>query len=260
MGKSNRLSFFYVLTTLGLFLTLIGGGIYGIYISVGLNFARSSVPNIAGSGEVSNVSLAGSVNYTPSMTGIILLSIFLILISIFDFVVMIKQIVFFKQYKLIRNSKLEKKIESKTKSKSSVIFWAIFIDIVSIIAGIVGLFINSRSFAGKSNYSWVFYTVDILVSLFALLSIILLIAKLKAKKSASPTKRKSQTDRDEHDGDGTKTSKTLDEKDINKIEYNLLKLESMKKNKLVSENEYKKIRKKILSFRDNISPKTGQDY
>lgn len=252
MKSNNKLSFFYVLTTLGLFLVLIGGGIYGIYISVGLNFAKSSVPNVAGSGEVSNVSLAGTVNYTPSMTGIILLSIILVLLSIFDFITMIKQIVFFKQYKLIRNSKIEKKIEGKTKSKSSVIFWTILIDILSFLAGIVGLFINNRSFAGRSNYSWVFYAIDILVSILSVLSIILLIAKLKSRNNCV-SKKKNQSKKVQASGQNNdvKIGNSFDEKTINKIEYNLLKLESMKKNKLISEEEYKKIRKKILSLREN---------
>lgn len=251
MKKSNKLSFFYVLVTLGLFFVLVGGGIYGIYISVGLNFAKSSVPNIAGSGEASNVALAGTVNYTPSMTGIIILSVVLVLISVFDFVTMIKQVVFFKQYKIIKNSKLEKKIEKKTKSKSSVIFWAFFIDIISFIAGIAGLFVNNRSFAGRSNYSWVFYTVDILVSVLALLSIILLIAKLKSrsKNDAKTPKKQREASREDFEGEAGRQSQVIEAKDINQMEYNLIKLESMRRSKLVSQEEYNKLRKKIVAIR-----------
>ena len=35
------------------------------------------------------------------------------------------------------------------------------------------------------------------------------------------------------------------------MEYNLLKLESMKKNKIVTEDEYKRLRRKILNFKKN---------
>ena len=245
MKKSNKLSVFYVLSSLVLFLTLLGGGAYGLYVSVGLNFAKSSVPNIAGGGEVSNVAFAGSVNYTPSMTGIIFLSIALVVLAIIDFVILIKQVVFFKQYKFIRTSAVEQKIEEKTKSKGKVIFWTFFIDIVCIVVGILGLFINGRSFAGKSNFSWVFYAVDIAVAVFAVLSMVLLIIKLKKRKKEIEqlkTKHahvKSQTE--------TSTKQKFDPKEINQMEYNLIKLEAMKKGKLISPEEYKKLRKKILN-------------
>ena len=153
MNKSNKLSLFYVLSSVLLFFALIGGGIYGIYISVGLSFVSNSVPESIDAGGISNVSFGGSVNYTPSMTGVIFLSIALIVISIFDFITLIKQIVFFKQYKLISNSTLEKKIEQKTKSKSSVIFWTILIDLISFTAGIAGLFVNNNSFVNDNNVS-----------------------------------------------------------------------------------------------------------
>ena len=255
MKKSNKLSIFYVISSVVLFLALLGGGGYGLYVSVGLNFAKSSVPNIAGGGEVSNVSLAGTVNYTQSMTGIIFLSIILVVLAIIDFVLLIKQIVFFKQYKFIRNSALEQKIEDKTKSKGKVIFWTFFLDVVCIIVGILGLFINGRSFAGKSNFSWVFYAVDIAVALFALLSMILLIIKLKnRKKDLEELKAKhSQIEKQKN----IATKQKFEPKEINQMEYNLIKLEAMKKGKLISQDEYKKLRKKILNLKakEEISTK-----
>lgn len=261
MKKSNKLSLFYVLVTIGLFFALVGGGVYGVYISVGLNFAKSSIPNIASPREASNVALQSTVNYTPSMTGIIILSVVLILLAVFDFITMIKQIVFFKQFRLIGQSKIEKKIESNTKSKSSVIFWAFFIDIISFIAGIVGLFINSSSFAGKSNYSWVFYTVDILVSVLALLSIILLIAKLKARNTSGENIKSPNRNRAISSNKTTpKSNSGIEAKDINQLEYNLIKLESMRRSKLVSDEEYKKIRKKILILKKNNQDKNNADY
>ena len=45
-----------------------------------------------------------------------------------------------------------------------------------------------------------------------------------------------------------KINKSVGSKDISQMEYNLMKLESMKKNKIVTEDEYKKIRKQILNF------------
>ena len=251
MKKSNKVSVFYVLASIALFLVLLIGGGYGVYVSVGLNFAKSSVPNIAeGGGGVSNVSIAGTVNYSPSMTGIILLSIGLVVLAIIDLTILIKQIVFFKQFKAVRNSKIEQKIERKIKSKGIVIFWTFVIDIVCFAVGILGVFVNGRSFAGRSNFSWFFYTVDIAVSVLSLLSIILLIIKLKGKKKESELGSKPI---EHHKIEAIKeSSRPLEAKDINQMEYNLIKLESMKKGKLISDEEYKKIRKKILNLK---SPK-----
>lgn len=258
MKKSNKVSLFYVLASIALFLSLIVGGVYGLYVSVGLNFARSSVPNVAGcggAGGVSNVSIAGTVNYTPSMTGIILLSIFLVFLSVIDLIIMIRQIVFFKQFKVVRNSSITEKIEKKTKSKGIVLFWTFFLDIVCIIAGVVGVFINNRSFAGKSNFSWVFYAVDIAVALLALLSIILLIIKLKTKKnlesrdvSCNANERKSKKEVEVLD--------SIETKDINQMEYKLLKLDAMKKSGLISSEEYNKIRKKIINIKQTRTEKS----
>ena len=265
MKKSNKLSFFYVISAVGLFLTLLIGGGYGIYVSVGLNFVRSSVPGVTENGGVSNVSFGGSVNYTPSMTGVIFLSLILVVLAIFDFISLIKQVVFFKQYKVIKNSELEKKIESKTKSKGAVIFWTILLDVLSLVAGIVGIFINNRSFAGKSNFSWVFYAVDIAVSVLSLLSIILLIAKLKNKASeTNPTKNKTEKKQEIDDEPKRKQTpkKTINAKEINQMEYNLIKLEAMKKGEIVSDEEYKKLRRKIInsSLSDNYFDNNKMDY
>lgn len=262
MKKSNKLTFFYCLASIALFLSLLIGGGYGIYVSVGLNFARSSVPNIAENGMASNVSITGNVNYTPSMTGVIILSIVLIILAIIDFVALIKQVVFFKQFKFVKNSKLEKNIEKKTKSKSSVIFWTIFIDILALAAGIAGVFVNNRSFAGKSNFSWVFYAVDIAVSLLALLSIILLIAKLKNKANINEKDSNYRKTGSRDYTQKTKNTYRVNPKDINQMEYNLIKLEALKKGKMVSEEEYKKLRKQVLKFNfsENIYEKSETDY
>lgn len=253
MKNTGKVSLFYVLTVLGLFVVLLGGGAYGIYLSVGLSFVRSSVPEFSEiGGGATNVSIAGTANYTQSMTGIILLSVFLIVLAIVDFVIMIKQVVFFKQFKIIKNSKLEKKIEQKTKSKSSVIFWSFVFDIVTFLTGIAGLFVNNRSFAESGNYSWIFYAVDIAVSVLSLLSIILLVVKLKQKKNMVQNNSKNRKTSNKRGGQDIEREKEparrLEPSDINQMEYNLIKLEAMKKGKLIKDEEYNKIRKKIIKF------------
>lgn len=253
MKKSSKLTVVYILTSIGLFLVLLGGGVYGIYVSVGLSFVRSSVPEFSelGSGA-SNVSIGGTANYSPSMTGIIILSAILVGLAIFDFINLIKQIVFFKQFKVIKNSKLEKKVESKVKSKGSVIFWTFLIDILSLAAGIAGIFINNQSFFEEGNYSWMFYAVDIAVSVLALISMILLIVKLKARKSDTQTglnKRVRNKNSDKNYGESRKIEyRAIEPKDINQLEYNLIKLEVLRRGKLISKEEYEKMRKKILKF------------
>ena len=253
MKKSNKLTVFYVISSVALFLVLLLGGVYGVYVSVGLNFVRSNTASsdLVGENGIANVSFGGNVNYSPSMVGVIFLSIILVIISIFDFITLLKQIVFFKQFKAVKNSKLTKKIEEKTPSKGGVIFWTFLIDIISLIAGIAGLFINSRSFAGGNEMSWLFYLIDALVSILSLLSIILLIAKLKnkatEKRSVENKVNKFHSNEKVKIKSSEKEKKELNSKEIEQIEYNLMKLDAMKKSKLVSDEEYKKLRKKILN-------------
>ena len=99
MKKSNKISIIYILSSMLLLGTMIFGGIYGVYISVGLNFVRSSVSNVTSGGAAggaSNVAFGGTVNFESSMTGIIILSIILIILSIFDIISLIRKIVLFK--------------------------------------------------------------------------------------------------------------------------------------------------------------------
>lgn len=252
MKKSNKITVFYVISSVALFLVLLFGGVYGVYVSVGLNFVRGTVETPVENNGISNVSFGGNVNYSPSMTGVIFLSIILVVISIFDLITLIKQVIFFKQFRAIKNSKLTKKIEQKTPSKGGVIFWTFIVDILSFIAGIFGLFINNRCFAGGNEMSWLFYLIDSLVSILSLLSIILLISKLKNKAVSNAQSKRNHSQKfvgARAKNDVSKNSETLDSKEINQMEYNLLKLESMKKNKIVTDEEYKKLRRKILELK-----------
>ena len=252
MKKSNKLTVFYVISSVSLFLVLLLGGIYGVYVSVGLNFVRlNSMPNemVGGNNGLNNVSFGGSVNYSPSMVGVIFLSIILIVIAVFDFITLIKQVIFFKQFKAVKNSNLTKKIESKTPSKGSVIFWTFFVDVLSLIAGIAGLFINNKSFAYGNEMGWLFYLVDGLVSVLSLVSIVLLISKLKNKATEKSLSQKhKQKSMGISSENKPRKKKKVDSNEIAQMEYNLMKLESMKKGKIVTDDEYKKLRKQILSF------------
>lgn len=252
MRNSKKITVFYVISSICLFLVLLFGGVYGVYVSVGLNFVRGTVSNAPQENGIANVSFGGNVNYSPSMTGVIFLSIILVVISIFDLITLIKQVIFFKQFKAVKNSKLTRKIEKQIPSKSSVIFWTFIVDIISFIAGIAGLFINNRCFAMGNEMSWLFYLIDSLVSLLSLVSIILLISKLKNKAISNAKKQISKGQNSCSQNLGAKQvcyKESIDAKEISQMEYNLLKLESMKKNKIVTEDEYKKLRRKILNFK-----------
>ena len=85
MKKSNKISVIYVCCSLLLLGALLFGGVYGIYVSVGLSFMRSSVSNVTEGVQnmgVNNVSYGGSVNFSSSMVGVIILSIVLIVLAI----------------------------------------------------------------------------------------------------------------------------------------------------------------------------------
>ena len=259
MEKSNKVSLFYVLSSLSLFFILIFGGMYGIYISVGMSFMKQSVANVEGiPGAASNVSIGGTVNFEYSMVGVIFLSIALVVLSIFDLVSLIRQIVLFKQFKAVRESAIEKGIEKKVKSKKSVIAFAIIVDIVSVILGVVGILINSRSFAGN-NYAWLFYMIDILIIILALASIVFLIVKLRYFKKSISEIQNERTKREKTQKDSQeKISKTIkvSDYDIDDFEYKLLKLKSMKNSKVITPEEYKNLRSKLLKENNFISKST----
>lgn len=258
MKKSNKVSIFYVLSSLSLLLVLIAGGVYGIYVSVGLSFVNNSMQNVVGvpAGAASNVSIGGTINFEYSMVGIIILSIALIVLAIFDVVSLIRQVVLFKQFKVIKNSSFEKQVEQKVKSKGAVVFFAVLIDLLSIAVGVVGIFINSRSFVG-TNLAWLFYLIDAFIILLALMSMIFLIMKLRAaKKNIEESHiQLKQRASDEHDDSTLSKSKDYD---IDEIEYKLLKLKHLKNSKIISNEEYKGLRDELLG-QMNISKNEDEE-
>lgn len=262
MKKSNKITVFYIVSSVFLMIVLLAGGIYGMYISVGLNFVKSSVnnftENLAGSsysGGATNVAFGGSVNFESSMSGVIILSILLIVLGIFDIISLIKQVIFFKQFKAIKNSSIEQKIEKKVKSKSGVVWFAAIIDLLSVIAGVAGIFINARSLAG-GNIVWVLYLIDALVSVLALVSFVLLLVKLKTLKNNSDnnnewedTEHIYETEKDDYSEQ--KNDDYSLKIDVDDIEYKLLKLKYLKTCKMLTADEYENLRKKILAGFEN---------
>jgi len=262
MKKSNKVTAFYVLSSILLFGALIFGGVYGIYVSSGVNFMGSAMNNVPNtSGTASNVSMgAESVGMRPSMSGIVILSITLIVISVLDFVSLIKQIIFFKQFKMVRESSVEKSIEKKVKSKGSVVFFTILIDLLSLAAGVSGLFLNTRSFV-RNGILWVLYLIDGVIVAFSLLSFILLIVKLKQNKKLNNEnknanfKNNSQKPCEFHEKSANYSQNN--KIDLEDIEYNLLKLKTMRSSKMISEEEFKELRKKILPIKKQRSSKNN---
>lgn len=184
--KSNKITLIYVVSSIVLLFLLIGGGIYGIYLSVGLSFVRNGVSNIT-DGSAMNVSYGGAVNISNSMFGMTILSVALIVISILDIVSLIRQIVLFKQFKMIRELSIEKSIEKKVKSKTKVIVFAVFVDIISFASGIIGIFVNMRCFPAGSM-CWGLYLIDGFVAILSVASIVLLILKYKKVKKINESK------------------------------------------------------------------------
>jgi len=262
MKKSNKITMIYVSSSLLLFLSLLCGGIYGIYLSVGLSFMRSTASPPAdivdGAPDyVSNISYGATANFQPSMTGVIILSAILILISIAYFVSLVKQLIFFKQYKLIRESGIEHFVEKKIKSKSSVIFFACLINVVSFLAGVAGIFVNLNSFV-DGGLSWILYVVDGLVVILAVLSFVLLIKKVqmnkKKKEDNEPIESQNKSDKNRLTILGINAEAHKQHQDdykslkIDSVEYILLKLKSMKESKIISSDEYDYLREKMVGI------------
>ncbi len=261
MKKSNKISVIYVCCSLLLLGALLFGGVYGIYVSVGLSFMRSSVSNVTEGVQnmgVSNVSYGGSVNFSSSMIGVIILSIILVVLAILDMISLIRQIVFFKQFKPVRESKIEKVIESKIKSKTAVIVFVCVVDILSIIVGVAGIFVNARSFSGN-NVSWVLYVVDGLIAILALTSLVLLFMKLKRLKNDKVKQREdNEINKIKYESVGVGEIKNdnnqrINIDEVNNIEIMLLKLKYLKMARLISNEEYIKFRNKILPKEKEIS-------
>ena len=253
MKKTNKISVFYIISSVALMLVLLVGGVYGVYVSVGLNFVKSSVNNFAENvaGQATNVSFGGAVNFESSMTGVIILSIFLIVLGVFDIVSLIKQVIFFKQFKAVRESKIEQNIEKKVKSKGGVIFFAIVLDILSVLAGVAGIFINARSFAG-GNVVWVLYVIDALVAILAVLSFVFLIIKLKKAKKIMKENQNENSGQICVDECLEKVNANMcdyeKQIDIDDIEYQLLKLKYLKSSRIINSDEYEKLRQKVIGF------------
>lgn len=249
MKKSNKISVCYIICSLSLLFALIFCGGYGIYISVGLSFMRSTVSNVAGSsGEVKTVSYGSVASFESSMTGVIILSIAILLLAVFDIVSLIKQISLFKQFKIAET--LDDKLGGKKKSKRGlVIGFAVLVDLLSIVLGISGIFINIRSFS-STNITWVLYAVDALISLLALVSLVLLLVKvsIKKKQSSSPLKVNTQ-----QSIKGTEQPvknvniSTTNNLDIDEVEYILIKLKNLKTMKMITPYEYYQMRSKFLN-------------
>ncbi|MBO5344907.1 MAG: hypothetical protein J6A51_03320 [Clostridia bacterium] len=246
MKKSNKITILYIISSILLFVTLVGGGVYGVYLSVGFNFVRSRINGISNVGaNASNVSFGGNANFSTSMTGVIVLSVALIVLAVFDFVSLIRQIVFFKQFKAVRESSIEKDVEKKIKSKGVVIFFAFLIDIISIGVGVAGFFLNAKTFVGNGSV-WVLYLIDGLVALFALMSFVLLIVKLKRVK----TENKNNLCLSKKKDFDLKKMDACFKFDIDKIEYDLLKLKHLKSSKVISNEEFEILRKKLFNIEE----------
>lgn len=253
MKKSNKISVFYFLSSFSLLCLLFFGGIYGIYMSVGLNFVRGSTLNSTGVGSATSVAFGGSVNFEYSMSGVIILSVVLVVLAVFDIVAFFKQIVFFKQFKIVNDSTIEQVVERKIKSKKSVIIFVFLIDILSIVAGVIGVFLNARAFAGVNNI-WLLYVIDALVALFAVVSMVLLIMKLKNTKNKSNKYRSAGTNKHEVAGDCYCKGEWNSIKnfvDIDRIEYLLLKLNHLKNSKVITSDEFDNIRERLLCMYEN---------
>ena len=262
MKKSNKITALYIIFSLLLFVTLVAGGIYGVYVSIGVNFARSTISDMTGdmSGGVRGYSYGGTLNFESSMVGVIILSIALIVIAIFDLISLIKQVVLFKQFKVVSESKIEQKIEKKVKSKGAVIFFAVLVDILSLLAGIAGIFINSNSFVA-SNISWVLYLVDGFVALFSVISLVLLIIKLKKVKKLPPQKENEGMEGARNFDKAWFGSGSSSALDIDDVETKLLKLRHLKSCKLITEQEYTDLRDRVIGVKtaENDDKKVQKD-
>ncbi len=127
--------------------------------------------------------------------------------------------------------------------RCGVIFFAGLIDVLSLIVGVVGIFLNARTFVGN-NLSWVLYLVDGLVAILSIISLVLLIIKIKQSKKFLEEHYKKHYNKTYSNYNGKLVSDN--DFDIDRIEYSLLKLKYLKSNKIISAEESDILRNRIL--------------
>lgn len=251
MKKSNKISVCYIICSLSLLLALIFCGGYGIYISVGLSFMRSTVSNVSGNtGGVRTVSYGSVASFESSMTGVIILSVAILVLAVFDIISLIKQVSLFKQFKIAQT--LEEKIGGKKKFKRGlVIGFAVIVDLLSIALGIIGIFVNLKSFE-STNITWVLYAVDALISLLALVSLVLLLVKISLKKrqanAGEGAKVNDKANIETKARPKKENGPAVNNFDIDEVEYILIKLKNLKTMKMITPYEYYKMRSKFLNI------------
>ena len=130
--------------------------------------------------------------------------------------------------------------------------FAVIIDVASIAAGVFGVFLNMRSFV-RNGILWILYLIDGVIIFLAVLSFVLLIAKLKhVKHLKSSNNDVFKNKHDKNVSNNQKCGETKQEKlDIDDVEYKLIKLKIMKSAKLINEEEFKQLRQKIIPTKRN---------
>lgn len=228
MKKSKKITIFYAISSLALFLILAGGGAYGLYLSVGVNYINST-----GFSSVLPRTYARNQNITNTITGsgvgglgigTIILSCVLILLALLDVFALIKQIIYFK--KINSSNGL-----GRNKIKATPIIFAFVIDVLSLVVSVWGIVLGFQGYAGN-GFSWIFYLINGLIGLFAVISMVLLVMKLKQKS----TKAENQF------------CELLGDKEfsIDRLEYELIKLKHLKSSKIISADECEMLRSAII--------------
>ena len=120
----------------------------------------------------------------------------------------------------------------------------------------VGFFINMRSLSGN-NFAWVLYLIDGLVSVFAIVSFVLLLVKLKRIKKNNLTDELNEdevVDCEQRIAVIDQVSKKID---IDKLEYDLLKLKHLKSSKIISALEFDELRNRLIG-KDDIQKESKE--
>ena len=88
--------------------------------------------------------------------------------------------------------------------------------------------------------------IDIFIVVFSIMSFVLLIMKLKKTKKQNEENKEVFCQ---------KNNQTKNIFDIDKIEYNLLKLKYLKTSKMITSEEYDSLRKKLFNEGDSLKSK-----
>lgn len=173
----KKITVFLIMCTLLLSLSLIGGGIYSLYISIGFRFLQRSAIGGLNTSSLYTYSTSGLGTGSNTMFGMIIISLIMMGLGFGMIVIFFKQLPLYKQIKFIAKMPNVKYKDYSKQVKKSVITYSILAYIICIAFCIFAIISAFRS-GIASNYIWVVVIMFGIVLALSISSMVLMFVKL----------------------------------------------------------------------------------